>query len=234
MNVYSWDNTAANMENSSAATHDVVPRQNSLNGTTGRPLPPRRQRNADVRSREYLTEPEVAALRKAALANVSGERDALMILMCFRHALRVSELVSLEWRDVLDLEREARAGLNVRRKKGSVSGTHPLEPDEVASLRKLRKANPAAIYIFTSNRGTRITEAAFRKMLSRLAGAAGMGELRIHPHMLRHATGHALANDTKVTTRELSELMGHANLNNTRRYTALNVARFRAIWRRHK
>jgi len=52
--------------------------------------------------------------------------------------------------------------------------------------------------------------------------------------MLRHATGYALANDDKTSTRDLSELMGHVNMNSTKRYTALNAERFRGIWRRHK
>jgi type 1 fimbriae regulatory protein FimB/type 1 fimbriae regulatory protein FimE len=188
-----------------------------------------------VRTREHLTETEVQQLIRAAGGNRDGERDALMILMCFRHALRVSELVHLEWRDVQDLEREARAALNVRRAKGSVSGVHPLEPDEVKALRRLRKVNPDAVYLFQpEGRSGHVTEAAFRKMLARLADKAGLAELHVHPHMLRHATGHTLAQDAQVTTRELSELMGHANLNNTRRYTALNAERFRGIWRRHK
>ena len=95
-----------------------------------------------------------------------------MILVCFRHALRVSELCDLEWRDVLDLDKEARASLNVRRLKGSVGGAHQLEPDEVKGLRKRRKAHPDAVYVFTSERGSKLTPAAFRKMFTRLAGRA--------------------------------------------------------------
>jgi integrase len=229
-----WDSTMDGTAENRSKTPPTGSQTGSENGTVGAGHPPKRQRNDAVRTREYLTEPEVQQLIKAAGSNFYGHRDAAMILLCFRHALRVSELCELEWRDVLDLDKEARASLNVRRVKGSVSGAHPLEPDEVKALRKLRRDSPEAVHVFTSERGGKLTSAAFRKMLTRLADKAGLAELHVHPHMLRHATGHALAQDAQVTTRELSELMGHANLNNTRRYTALNAERFRGIWRRHK
>jgi type 1 fimbriae regulatory protein FimB/type 1 fimbriae regulatory protein FimE len=78
------------------------------------------------------------------------------------------------------------------------------------------------------------TPAGFRKMLSRLGKAAGLGSLRVHPHMLRHSTGYALANREGVTTRDVTEVLGHANMANTKRYAALNANRSRGIWRRHK
>ena len=109
-----------------------------------------------------------------------------------------------------------------------------MEPDEVIALRSLRKASPDDVYVFTNERGGPFTPAGFRKMLARLGDAAGLGSLAIHPHMLRHSTGYALANLDGVTTRDVAEVLGHANLNNTRRYSALNASRFRGIWRRHK
>src|SRR5262249_48630997 len=60
-------------------------------------LPPRRVPNAQLRTREYLTEAEVERLMKAAKANRQGQRDATMILLAFRHGLRAAELVDLRW-----------------------------------------------------------------------------------------------------------------------------------------
>jgi integrase len=54
-----------------------------------------RKSNSAFRSREYLTEPEIEKLRKAARRNRNPVRDELLILLAFRHALRVSELVGL-------------------------------------------------------------------------------------------------------------------------------------------
>jgi integrase len=57
-----------------------------------------------ARTREYLTDAEVASLIEAAKSNRYGHRDATMVLVAFRHGLRVSELVDLRW-DQIDFER---------------------------------------------------------------------------------------------------------------------------------
>jgi type 1 fimbriae regulatory protein FimB/type 1 fimbriae regulatory protein FimE len=56
---------------------------------------PRRRRNSDLRTREYLTEAEVERLIEAARDNRWGHRDSTMLLIAFRHGLRASELVDL-------------------------------------------------------------------------------------------------------------------------------------------
>ena len=68
--------------------------------TVNRTVTPRRPPNADLRTREYLTEAEVERLMKAAKRNRWGHRDATMILVAYRHGLRVSELVDLRWDQV--------------------------------------------------------------------------------------------------------------------------------------
>ena len=60
-------------------------------------VPPRRVPNAELRTREYLTEAEVERLIKAAKVNRHGQRDATMILLAFRHGLRAAEIVDLRW-----------------------------------------------------------------------------------------------------------------------------------------
>jgi integrase len=196
-------------------------------GTGNGTNPPRRVPNSALRAREYLTEAEIERLRKHA-----GQRDSTMILLAFRHGLRVCELVSLEWRHVTDLERQSRASLTVERLKGSISGTHPLEPDEVTALRRLRKEQPDAVYVFQSTRGDKLSPAGFRKMLSRLADSAGLAHLHIHPHMLRHSAGQVLVD--KMPLGMLADYLGHAQIQNTRIYSRANGERFRGIWRRKK
>ena len=195
----------------------------TVNGTT----PPRRRSNKALRPREYLTEAEVERLRKRA-----SHRDATMILLAVRHGLRVTELCSLEWQHVVDLDRQSRASLLVKRLKGSIDGTHPLEPDEVAALRRLRKEKPHAVYVFESKRGDKLSPAGFRKLLSRLAVAAGLEDLHIHPHMLRHTAGQLLVD--RLPLGMLADYLGHAQIQNTRIYSRANGERFRGIWRRHK
>jgi integrase len=61
----------------------------------------RRRSNSEMgRDREHLTEREVEGLIKAAKGNRHGHRDATMILIGFRHGLRVSELCSLQWSSI--------------------------------------------------------------------------------------------------------------------------------------
>lgn len=200
------------------------PHSATANGTT----PPRRRRNADVRKREHLTDTEIQRLRKHA-----GLRDSAMILLAYRHGLRVSELVALEWRDLQDLANESRASITVRRLKGGLDSTHPLEPDEVTVLRRLlRQGARGAVYLFPSARGGKMTPAAFRKQLSRIAVDAGLEDLRIHPHMLRHSCGHELVD--KMPLGMLADYMGHMQIQNTRIYSRTNGERFRGIWRKRR
>jgi len=61
-------------------------------------VPPCRQKNKAVRSREYLTDKEVTVLMKAARKiGRHGHRDATLTLLAYRHGLRVSETISLRW-----------------------------------------------------------------------------------------------------------------------------------------
>jgi integrase len=70
-----------------------------------------RKPNAAYRSREHLSEREVERLIEAAKGNRWGHRDAIMVLLAFKHGLRAAELVDLRWEQV-DLEN---AILHVRR-----------------------------------------------------------------------------------------------------------------------
>jgi integrase len=71
--------------------------------TENRTVAPRRRPNAELRTREYLTDREIEQLTEAAKANRSGHRDATMILVAYRHGLRASELVDLRW-DQIDFD----------------------------------------------------------------------------------------------------------------------------------
>ena len=119
----------------------------------------------------------------------------------------------------------------MHRLKGSVSGVHPLEGDELRALRRLRTENPDAEFLFLTERGTPFTTSGVRKMLSRFAEDAGLGALKVHPHALRHATGFALVN-RGLDTRTLQAYLGHSQISNTVRYTALDARRFKGLWRK--
>ena len=190
----------------------------------GRPRPPRRKRNAEVRAREYLTDAEVGRLIAAAGENRHGHRDATAVLVAYRHGLRAAELVTLRW-DAIDF---AHGRLHVRRLKGSAESVHPLSGRELRALRRLRREQQPSPFVFTSERGAPFSPAGLRKMIARLGVAAGLG-FPVHPHMLRHACGFKLANDG-VDTRSLQAYLGHRNIQHTVRYTELAPTRFKNFW----
>jgi site-specific recombinase XerD len=195
------------------------------NGTVVKNRPPKRRPNAEVRAREYLTNAEVEQLIKGAGDNRWGHRDATMILLAYRHGLRVAELVTLRW-DAIDF---AHGRLHVHRVKGSSESVHPLSGREMRALRRLkREQEPDSPFIFTSERGAPFSPAGARKMIARLGDAAGF-DFPVHPHMLRHACGYQLAN-RGVDTRSLQAYLGHRNIQHTVRYTELAPTRFKDFW----
>ena len=186
--------------------------------------PPRRRPNAELRPREHLTEREVEKLIEAAKGNRHGGRDSAMILVCFRHGLRASEVVELQWSDV-----EFETGtLHLRRAKGGQTSTHPLLGDEMRALRALKR-DAKSPFIFVSERGAPFTVSGLQKMVERVGIEAKM-PFKVHPHMLRHATGYALANKG-TDTRTLQAYLGHRSIQSTVRYTELAPGRFKNLWR---
>jgi integrase len=187
---------------------------------------PRRRPNSELRTREYLTQAEIDRLCKAASGNRWGHRDATMILTAYRHGLRASELVDLRW-DQIDFNS---ATIAVRRVKKGSPATHPIRGDELRALRKLgREQEPKSPFVFTSERGAPFTTAGFARMVERAGVEAKLG-FKAHPHMLRHATGYALANKGH-DTRALQAYLGHKNIQHTVRYTELAPGRFKDFWR---
>jgi integrase len=186
---------------------------------------PRRKPNVELRTREYLTATEIESLIETVKGNRHGHRDATMILVAYRHGLRVSELVDLRW-DQIDFPA---ATLHVRRVKQGTPSTHPIPGDELRALRRLlREQNPKSPFMFTSERGSPFTTAGFARLMERAGAAAKLG-FPTHPHMLRHACGFALANKGH-DTRTLQAYLGHKNIQHTVRYTELASNRFKNFW----
>jgi type 1 fimbriae regulatory protein FimB/type 1 fimbriae regulatory protein FimE len=185
----------------------------------------RRPPNAELRTREHLTADEVERLIEAAKDNRYGRRDALMALLAYRHGLRAAEVVDLRWEQV-DFKT---ATLHVRRAKNGTPATHPLTGSELRALRRHQKDSQKSPFVFMSERGAPLSAPGFSRMIERAAVAAKLG-IKAHAHMLRHSTGFKLANDG-IDTRALQAYLGHRNIQNTTRYTALAPDRFKGLWR---
>src|SRR6202453_1897918 len=156
---------------------------------------PIRRPNAAYRSREYLAEREVEALMEAASSvGRHAARDAALILIAYRHGLRVSELVSLRW-DQFDLRQGL---LHVARCKHGIASVHPLRGPELRALRRLLRNYPDTPYVFVSERKAPLTTDAVRKIVGRAGREAGIA-FPVHPHMLRHASGYKPRNNGRDT-----------------------------------
>jgi integrase len=131
-----------------------------------------------IHQREYLTEAEIEKLQAAAGESRNPVRDRLLILMAFRHALRVSELVDIRWQQVhLDT-----ATIDIRRAKNGTPGIHGLQGDELRLLRALRREHPHADFVFLSERKAPLSVDGAQKLIERLGQAARL-PFPIHAHM---------------------------------------------------
>ena len=164
--------------------------------------PPRRRPNAELRPREHLTEREVEKLIEAAKGNRWGQRDSTMILIwpsgmaygrrrCAACSGPTSSLKS--------------GTLHLRRAKGGATARIRLLGDELRALRTLKREAKSP-FIFVSERGAPFTVSGLQKMVER-AGIEAKLPFKVHPHMLRHATGYALANKG-TDTRTLQAYLG--------------------------
>jgi type 1 fimbriae regulatory protein FimB len=180
----------------------------------------------DGRKRDFLTEGEMNHLLTAARRGRHGARDYLMVLLTFRHGLRVSELIDIRLRD-LDL---ITARLYVRRRKGSLSTTQPVEGDELRAIRAYlrERVQTNAPYLFLGERGP-LTRQAVNYLLKEIGQRAELG-IHVHPHMLRHSTGYYLANKG-YDTRLIQDYLGHKNITHTVKYTRTAASRFEGLWR---
>jgi type 1 fimbriae regulatory protein FimB len=179
--------------------------------------------------RKHLTTLEVDKLLSATKGSRNEARDRCLLLMMFRHGLRVSEACGLELSRV-DIESRV---LHVARLKKGLSTTHPLRPDEIkiakAWLAIRAKMKPETDAFFVSERHGPLSRKTAWLAISNYGKLAGLA-LPAHPHQLRHACGFALA-DQGADTRLIQDYLGHRDIRHTVIYTATNPARFERLWR---
>ncbi len=148
------------------------------------------------------------------------KRDLAIFEILYGCGLRVSELCGLNLEDVDHSERWLRV-----RGKGKKERQVPYAGKAAAALENYlagRIANPGEVAVFTNTRGARIFDRSVReivKFYSRMLS----GDDSLHPHSLRHAYATHLLNDG-ADLRAIQELLGHARLTTTQRYTHVSLA----------
>ena len=182
-----------------------------------------------MNDRKHLVSVEVDRLISATKGGRNEARDRCLLLLMFRHGLRVSEACALHL-DQVDTESRV---LHVARLKGGLSTTQPLRGDELravsAWLKERARMKPGGKAFFVSEQRKPLHRSTVNLALRKYSVAASL-PLLAHPHMLRHACGFALA-DQGADTRLIQDYLGHRNIQHTVKYTATNPARFEKLWR---
>ncbi len=161
---------------------------------------------ADNKKRNFLTHSEIESLLKAANTGPHAARNYCLTLLCFIHGFRASEICRLR---ISDIDLKAKC-IYIHRLKKGFSTTHPLLNKEVQALKNwlsIRTSYPHAEseWVFLSRKGNPLSRQQFYHIISTSGGNAGLS-LEIHPHMLRHSCGFALAN-MGIDTRDLSRII---------------------------
>ena len=186
-----------------------------------------------MNDRKHLSGREFERLLEAIRGWRNEVRDRCLILLMFRHGLRVSEACGLVLEQV-DVESRI---LHVARLKGGLSTTHPLRGDEIRAIkawlvmqaRMKAPGKPSGRSFFLNEQRKPLHRSTVNLLLRKYGEKARMPVV-VHPHVLRHACGFALA-DQGADTRLIQDYLGHRNIQHTVRYTATNPARFEKLWR---
>ncbi|MBV8066301.1 MAG: tyrosine recombinase [Actinobacteria bacterium] len=157
-------------------------------------------------------------------------RDRALVELLYGAGLRVSEAVGLE-RGGVDLERRLVRTVG----KGSKERVVPIGREAVDALRRYlargrpfldRRRRPE---LFLNAQGGALTRAGAFLILRKLAEAAGLEPERVHPHLLRHSFAtHLLEGGADL--RSVQEMLGHADLSTTERYTHVSDRRRKELF----
>jgi len=189
---------------------------------------PRREKHLP----SFLREKEVGALigEMPAENDRAGFRDRAMAETLYSCGLRISELVALNWAD-LDPEMGM---VRVRHGKGNKERIVPIGEPAIEALNAWRRNMPVDTGsggpIFTNLRGGRITTRSVELIVARMLARSGVGN-RITPHGLRHSFATHLL-DHGADLRSIQEMLGHASLTTTQRYTHVSVKRLKEVYSR--
>ena len=180
-----------------------------------------------------MTLADTDALLDAPEEGSFPERDRALFELLYATGLRVSEAAGLDLEDVDFSARMARVT-----GKGGKERIVPFGEEAEASLRDYLPARAALRLdrdddeepLFVNTRGGRLTTRSMARLLKRRLRAAGL-PAEISPHALRHTFAtHLLSAGADL--RAIQELLGHASLSTTQKYTHLDAARLRDVYRR--
>ena len=149
-----------------------------------------------------------------------AQRDAALLAVLYGCGLRVSEAVGLDVDGALDPTWRILGKGNKERIVPVPTGTLRLVRDWLTVRRSLVADDEPALFV--NARGRRLSVRGIQYLLERRAREAGL-DRHVHPHQLRHSFATHLLGDG-VDLRAIQELLGHASLSTTQRYTHVDLA----------
>jgi len=168
----------------------------------------------------------VEGVAKDSFDRPHPERDLVLFELLYGCGLRISELVGLNLDDFDFSERWIRV-----RGKGRKERQVPYASKAAAALERYlpnRSAKPAERALLVSRRGTRLSIRMAREIVKFYARMVS-GDSSLHPHSLRHAYAtHLLADGADL--RSIQELLGHARLATTQKYTQVSLTDLMAVY----
>ena len=180
---------------------------------------------------QYLNLEEVRLLLKTVKKSGS-ERDNCILLWLATCGMRLSELVSVNVKDV----RKGTGEADLRLKgKGRKERIIPLSPQCVEVwehyLVERAKYRNSSIEeaLFLSNRGTRISTRRVEQIVAHYIDEAGLQGNGYHVHSLRHSTATNLLKHTSANLVDVKNMLGHANVSSTERYLHLTEVQAKAV-----
>jgi integrase/recombinase XerC len=158
-------------------------------------------------------------------------RDLAVLEVFYSSGIRVSELVGLNWADI-----DSHLGIIRVIGKGSKERIVPIGQVALEALERysheLRKkwslSCKGQTAVFLNNRGERITTRSVARIVEKHLKQAGI-QIKMGPHGLRHSFATHLLNGG-ADLRAIQELLGHASLSTTQRYTHLNLDQLTAVY----
>ena len=161
--------------------------------------------------RDYLSEDEFRILLQGTQDSRYRWRNTAMLMLTFYHGLRVSELCHLKRQDV-DLKH---GRIWIKRLKGSLSTEQPLRADELRVLKRYltQRGDSQIPWLFLTERGDQFTCFSINYLVGITGARAGLA-FHVHPHMLRHGCGYALANRGS-DLRVIQDYLGHRDPKHT-------------------
>lgn len=162
-------------------------------------------------------------------------RDTLLLELLYGTGLRVSELASIELGQIDVGGREVRVLGKGGKERIVPLGAKVLEAlalylEVRPELRSRRTSATHPTALFLSQRGTKLTTRQVQNIVQRY-GALGAGRGDLHPHALRHSCATHLL-DSGADLRSIQELLGHASLSTTQRYTHVSLDRLMEVYDR--